>query len=74
MTLVVRSDGLHRFGMPLPGSELTSVSAGVQRQTAAVMVRATEHIAVKADYELRTFSQSPYLTRHVARVGLVLGY
>ena len=74
VSLVVRTDGLHRFGMPLPGSEFTSASAGVQRQTVAALFRATEHIAIKADYELWTFSQTSYPTRHVARIGLVLGY
>jgi hypothetical protein len=74
VTIVARSDGLHRFGEPLPGSELTSTSAGVQRQTLAILVRANDNVAIKADYELWTFSGTDYPTRHLARVGLVLGY
>lgn len=73
LTFVLRSDGLFRFGMPLPGSDL-SARAGVLRQTAAVAVRALEHLSVKLDYELWTFSGTPYPTRHVARLGLVVGY
>jgi hypothetical protein len=59
--------------MPLPFSELGPL-AGVQRQTAAMMVRTHEHLAVKLDYELWTFSGAPYQLRHVARLGLVVGY
>lgn len=73
LTFIVRSDGLHRWGMPLPLTELAPVS-GVQRQTAAVLFRTHEHFAVKADYELWTFSGAPYQLRHVARLGIVAGY
>ena len=73
LTFIVRSDGLHRLGMPLPFTDL-SQSAGVQRQTAAMMVRTHEHLAVKLDYELWTFVGAPFQTRHVARLGLVVGY
>lgn len=73
LTFVLRSDGLQRLGMPLPFSEL-SASAGVQRQTAAMLVRTHEHLAMKLDYELWTFSGAPYPTRHVARLALVVGY
>lgn len=73
LTLVLRSDGVHRLGMPLPGSEL-SPSAGTQRQTAAVLWRVHEHFAVKLDYELWTFTGAPYPLRHVARLGVVAGY
>jgi hypothetical protein len=59
--------------MPLPGSELQP-SAGVQRQTAAALVRVHENFAVKLDYELWTFTGAPYPLRHVARLGLVAGY
>ena len=71
--LAVRSDGLHRFGLPLPGSDL-SPSAGMQRQTVAGLFRITENFALKADYELWTFSGVAYQTRHVARLALVFGY
>ena len=73
LTFILRTDGLQRFGMPLPFSDLSQL-AGVQRQTAAMMVRTHEHLAVKLDYELWTFSGAPYPTRHVARLGLVVGY
>ncbi len=73
LTLIVRSDGLQRWGMPLPGSELAPV-AGVQRQTVAALVRVHENVALKADYELWTFSGAPYQLRHVARAGVVVGY
>lgn len=73
LTFVLRSDGLQRLGMPLPFTELSQV-AGVQRQTAAMLVRTHEHLAVKLDYELWTFSGTAYPLRHVARLGLVVGY
>jgi hypothetical protein len=73
LTLVLRSDGLQRFGLPLPFSDL-SPSAGVQRQTAAAMVRINDYVAVKADYELWTFTGTPYPIRHVGRLGIVAGY
>jgi hypothetical protein len=73
LTFVLRSDGLQRLGMPLPFTGL-SPSAGVQRQTAAMMVRTHEHLALKLDYELWTFVGTTYETRHVARLGLVVGY
>jgi hypothetical protein len=73
LTFILRSDGLHRLGMPIPGTGL-SQSAGVQRQTAAMMVRTHEHLAVKLDYELWTFVGAPYEIRHVARLALVVGY
>ena len=71
--LIVRSDGLQRWGLPLPGSELAPV-AGVQRQTVAALVRVHENVALKVDYELWTFSGAPYPLRHVARAGVVVGY
>ncbi len=74
VTLVLRSDGLHRFGIPLPDSELTTTSAGVQRQTVAAFVRANDFVAFKADYELWTFTGTTFPLRHVGRVALVLGY
>jgi hypothetical protein len=73
LTLVLRSDGLQRWGLPLPESVL-SPAAGVQRQTAAVLVRVHENFAVKADYELWTFLGTPYETRHVGRLGVVAAY
>lgn len=73
LTLVLRSDGLQRFGLPLPSTEL-SPSAGVQRQTAAAMFRINDYVAVKADYELWTFTGAPYPLRHVGRLGIVAGY
>lgn len=72
-TLVLRSDGLHRFGMPLPGSDL-SPTAGMYRQTAAVLGRLTENLALKVDYELWSFYGVAYEMRHVARAALVFGY
>ncbi len=74
VSVIVRSDGLHRFGMPLPFSDLTSTSSGVQRQTLAVLGRVTENLAVKADYELWTFTGTSYPLRHVGRAVLVFGY
>jgi hypothetical protein len=73
LTFVLRSDGLQRIGLPLPASQL-SPSAGMLRQTAAMLVRTHEHFAVKLDYELWTFSGAPFETRHVARLALVVGY
>ena len=73
LSLIVRTDGLQRFGMPLPGSELSPV-AGVQRQTIAALGRLNDHVAGKLDYELWTFSGTPFPLRHVARLGLVVGY
>lgn len=73
VTVVLRSDGLHRWGLPLPGSDL-SPSAGVLRQTAAVLFRVQDHLAIKADYELWTFSGVSYEMRHLGRIGLVAGY
>ncbi len=71
---IVRSDGLHRLGMPLPESNL-SPSAGVQRQTVAALVRLNDHAALKADYELWTFQgNGDERMRHVVRAGLVVGY
>lgn len=73
LVLILRSDGVHRFGMPLPGSEL-SPSAGAQRQTAAALFRITEQLALKGSYELWTFSGTPYPVRHMVRGALVFGY
>jgi uncharacterized protein (DUF486 family) len=73
LVLILRSDGVHRFGMPLPGSEL-SPSAGAQRQTVAALFRITEQLAIKGAYELWTFSGAPYQVRHMARGALVFGY
>ena len=73
-SVILRTDGLQRWGMPLPNSELTNAAAGVQRQTVAVLVRANEHLAFKADYELWTFTGTSYPLRHLGRVGIVFGY
>jgi hypothetical protein len=73
LVLVLRTDGVHRLGMPLPGSELAP-SAGAQRQTASGLFRITEQLMVKASYELWTFTGTPYSVRHVVRGGLVFGY
>jgi len=73
LTVILRSDGLHRWGLPLPGSALEP-SAGVLRQTVAVLARIHENFAVKLDYELWTFSGAPFETRHVGRLGVVAGY
>ena len=72
-TLALRTDGQHRFGLPLPGSEL-SPSAGMQRQTVAGLFRITGNFSVKADYELWTFSGVNYQPRHVVRLAIVFGY
>ncbi len=69
---VLRSDGVFRFGPPLPGSDL-SPRAGALRETIALMFRLNENFALKADYELWTFDGAPYSTRHVARASLVVG-
>jgi hypothetical protein len=74
LTLALRTDGLHRFGMPLPGSDIVSTSAGMQRQTLALMFRMTGNFALKVDYELWTFSGVAYELRHVGRAALVFGY
>lgn len=73
VTLALRSDGIHRFGPPVPGSPLDP-QASVLRQTAALMVRPHEHFAIKLDYELWSFVGTPFPTRHVGRLALVLGY
>lgn len=73
LILALRSDGIHRFGLPLPGSDL-SPEAGVQRQTVALLFRITENFALKGDYELWTFSGVDYRTRHMARFAIVFGY
>ena len=73
LTIVLRTDGLQRWGLPLPGSALEP-SAGLQRQTLAVLGRVHEHFALKADYELWTVQGAPFTLRHVVRVGLVAGY
>ena len=72
-TLALRSDGIQRFGEPLPGSDLTTNSR-MLRQTVAGLFRITENFALKADYELWTFTGVDYTTRHMARVALVFGY
>lgn len=74
LTLVARSDGLQRFGMPLPFSDLTTTSSGVLRQTLSGMFRINDNFAFKAGYELWTFSGAPFPLTHVARVSLVAGY
>ncbi len=74
VTAVLRTDGLQRLGMPLPGSDLLESSSGVQRQTAALLLTINQHLAAKLDYELWTFSGVAYPMRHVVRVGLVFGY
>jgi hypothetical protein len=73
LTLVLRSDGIQRLGLPLPESDV-SPNALVLRQTAAAMIRANENFAVKLDYELWTVSGAPYAMRHAARLALVVGY
>ncbi len=73
-TIVLRSDGLHRFGEPIPGSDIVSTSAGMQRQTLALLLRLSGNFAVKADYELWTFGGIAFETRHVARAAVVFGY
>ncbi len=74
VTLVARSDGLWRSGLPLPGATDVSPSALVLRQTVAVLWRVVEHFALKADYELWTFTGVAEPMRHVARVAVVGGY
>jgi hypothetical protein len=74
LTLVLRSDGLHRFGMPLPASDLDSTSAGMQRQTAGLLFRISGNFALKLDYELWTFIGTPYSLRHVGRGAVVFAY
>lgn len=73
LTLALRSDGLHRLGMPLPGSDL-GPSSGMQRQTLALLFRITGNFALKGDYELWTFTSVPYELRHVGRAALVFSY
>jgi hypothetical protein len=74
LTFVLRTDGIHRFGEPIPGSVVNTPSAGVQRQTLALMFRITGNFALKADYELWTFAGVPLEMRHVARAAVVFGY
>jgi hypothetical protein len=74
LTLVLRSDGLHRLGMPLPFSQVASASAGMQRQTLALMFRVTSNLALKLDYELWTFSGFASEARHAARAAAVFAY
>lgn len=72
-TLGLRSDGVHRLGEPIPGSDL-SPSSGAQRQTVSGLFRFTENIAAKAGYELWTFTGVDYTVRHVGRVAVVVSY
>jgi hypothetical protein len=78
LTLVLRSDGLLRFGLPLPESTFqqtsASPSAGALRQTVAALWRFNDHFAVKADYEWWLFTGITEPMRHVARVAIVAGY
>lgn len=74
LTIVLRSDGLHRFGMPIPGSDIVSASAGMQRQTIALLYRLTGNFGIKGDYELWTFTGASLETRHMARLAVVFGY
>jgi hypothetical protein len=74
VTLVLRSDGLWRAGLPLPEAVAQEPSAMVLRQTAAVLWRVEEHFAIKADYELWTFTGVAEPMRHLVRVGVVGGY
>lgn len=73
VTVAVRSDGLQRWGLPLPES-VVGPAAGVQRQTLALLVRVHENFALKGDYELWTFSGAPFDLRHVGRLGVVAAY
>lgn len=74
LVAIFRTDGLQRLGMPLPESNL-SPSAGVQRQTLAVLVRVNDHAGLKADYELWSFQgNGDERLRHVVRAGVVVGY
>ncbi|MBX7097603.1 MAG: hypothetical protein K1X89_07820 [Myxococcaceae bacterium] len=74
LVIVARSDGVYRFGAPLPGSQLTGATAGAVRQTVGVLFRAHEHAGLKLGYELWTFTGAPSDVRHVGRIGLVLAY
>jgi hypothetical protein len=74
LTLVLRSDGLWRSGLPLPEAVQLSPRASVLRQTAAVLWRVEEHFALKADYELWTFAGITEPMRHLVRVAVVGGY
>jgi hypothetical protein len=73
-TLLLRTDGLHRLGEPIPGSEVASPSAGVERQTLALLFRVTGNLALKADYELWTLTGVSYVPRHVGRLAVVFAY
>ncbi len=73
LTLVLRSDGLQHFGLPIPESSIQP-NARVLRQTVALMGRVNENFAIKADYELWTVTDAPFTARHLARLGVVVGY
>jgi hypothetical protein len=74
LTLLLRTDGLQRIGEPIPGSLVNTTSAGVQRQTAALLFRITGNFALKGDYEFWSFSGTSFQPRHVVRAAIVFGY
>ncbi len=74
LTLIYRADGLHRFGMPLPGSSVSEPRAGILRNTAALLLRTRSGFVVKLGYELWLFNGVSFETQHVARAALVFGY
>jgi len=73
LSLMYRSDGLHRMGMPLPGSDISSPQAGIFRQTVAFLAR-RKQFAVKGGYEYWHVYGAPYASQHVIRVGLMFSY
>lgn len=73
LTLIARSDGLFRLGLPLPESQLSPTAAAI-RETLALLWRFNEYFAVKADYELWSFIGANEPMRHVGRLAVVAGY
>jgi hypothetical protein len=74
MTLVLRSDGLHRMGIPIPGAQITDQSSGIFRQTAGVLLRSRQGFALKAGYEYWALYGTPFSNQHVVRLGVLYSY
>jgi hypothetical protein len=74
ITLIYRADGLHRLGMPLPGSVVDQVDASILRNTASVLLRSRSGFVFKLGYEYWLFQGVPFENEHVVRAALVFGY
>jgi hypothetical protein len=74
LSLIYRFDALNRNGVPLPGSRIDEVFAGIQRHTGAVALRPWGGVLLKAGYERWLFSGVPFPDQHVVRVGVIYSY